>query len=454
MDETTLLTTLRKMNSWWDSGSVPKELDKDYKRLKFSGILELLDLERMILVIGARRVGKTVLIHQIISHLIRKVEAKNVLYVQLDHPNLKNLGIEELMDVYKKYLRPDGRLYIFLDEIQYVADWPLWLKSFYERKGDVKFVLSGSAASSLKKGSESLLGRITEVELYPFSFYEFANFRGTPPDSLGKLRGAGFMNAPKIDMNRYLKLKGLFEPLFNEYIVKGGFPETFGVGNTDLSQKLLRDDVINKAVYRDIVKVYDIKEPEVLESLFTYICFNSSRILNKDETSGELGVTRVSLSNYLSYLKSAFLAYDARNYAGSIKKSIRTMRRFYACDSGLINSITMSGDELFTDENKLGMLIETLVFNHCLIYVRENNGAAFYWRDKQKNEVDVVLKLKNRIIPIEVKYRSRIRKRDIKGLLRFMKKFGVGEGMVLTKDLLKKEENITYMPAWLFLLLI
>jgi hypothetical protein len=447
MDETKVLETLRRMNRWWAGGKVPQELSKEFRRKEFDKAVELLGLQRMLVIIGARRVGKTVLMHQLVERLLESKDKGNIMYAQLDHPNLRNIELEELVNIFRKHLRPKGEMFIFLDEIQYIDNWSFWVKSFYDRKEPIKFVLSGSAASTLKKDSESLLGRSAEIELHPFPFDEFARYRGFECSLKG-----GIENLPEIELKEYLDCKEWAEPLFIEYVRRGGFPETFEIGNIDVSEELLREDITNKAIYRDIVSVYGIKNPEMLEGVFTYLCFNSSRILNKDSASGDINLDKVTLSNYLSYLNAAFLVYEAKNYSGSMKTILGSMSRFYVCDPGLINSITSYGDTLFIDQDKIGMLVETIVFNRCFVHARQRGAKAFYWRDKQKHEVDVVVKLGKEIIPIEVKYRSKIGKKDVKGLEKFMERFKVKKGIVVTKDLFRKEGNILYIPAWLFLL--
>ncbi|ODS42440.1 MAG: hypothetical protein MSIBF_03725 [Candidatus Altiarchaeales archaeon IMC4] len=169
-----------------------------------------------------------------------------------------------------------------------------------------------------------------------------------------------------------------------------------------------------------------------------------------------MGISKVSLSNYLSYLRSAFLVYEAKTYSPNIKKSLRSQSKFYVCDTGLIGSITAFSENVFTDNRKLGELVETLIFNHCFAAAKEKSMRVFYWRDKQKNEVDVIIETGNRITPVEVKYGSSITKKDISGLLKFMDKFKIKKGIVVTTDLFKREEmdgkEILFTPAWLFIM--
>jgi len=97
-------------------------------------------------------------------------------------------------------------------------------------------------------------------------------------------------------------------------------------------------------------------------------------------------------------------------------------------------------------------MVENLVFSHVLsLKKRDLFPKIFYWMDKARNEVDIVFTLNGKIIPIEVKYTNDIIKKDLKGLIKFCETFKT-QGIVITKDLLKKDENIIYIPAWLFLL--
>lgn len=449
MDETIILATLKKMNAWWDTGKLPPELKKEYRRDKFSDVLEYLGLERAVFILGARRTGKTTLMYQLIEYVLEKNKQENIIYVQLDHPNLKGVSLDEIFGIYRRYMKPKDKIYAFLDEIQYLKDSSLWIKAFYDRGENIKFIVSGSAASSIKKDSESLLGRSVTIELYPFSFREFIGFSGEG-------RKVNRVNINELNLNDFLKIKNETELKFNEYLLRGGFPETFGIKNLSMIQKLLREDILDKAIYKDITTAYDIKQPDVLEAVFTYLAHNSSKILNKDSLLKEIGISKASLSNYLSYLKSAFLVYEAKTYSPNIKKSLRSQSKFYVCDIGLIGSITAFSENIFTDSRKLGELVETIVFNHCFAAAKEKSGQVFYWRDKQKNEVDVIIETENSITPVEVKYRSNISKKDISGLLKFMDIFKIKKGVVVTMDLFKREEmdgkKILFMPAWLFIM--
>ncbi|MFQ6055820.1 MAG: DUF4143 domain-containing protein, partial [Methanosarcinales archaeon] len=134
-----------------------------------------------------------------------------------------------------------------------------------------------------------------------------------------------------------------------------------------------------------------------------------------------------------------------KKYAKSIEKIIKSNEKVYVLDSAIINSLL---NKTRVDENFAGHLVESVVAEHLIMY------ECYYWRNYY--EVDFIVKIKNRLVPIEVKYRSKINKKDLKGLVRFMEIFNVNKGFIITKDFFKKEEidgkTILFIPAWLFLL--
>jgi len=129
--------------------------------------------------------------------------------------------------------------------------------------------------------------------------------------------------------------------------------------------------------------------------------------------------------------------------------STRKEKKLFFIDCGLRNSLLLKE----INELEKTKIVENLVFSHVLsLKKKELFPKIFYWQDKAKNEVDIVFTSNHRTIPIEVKYTNDIEKNDLKGLVKFCEIFKT-QGIVVTKDLLKKEDNITYIPVWLFLLM-
>ncbi|MBW6470471.1 MAG: AAA family ATPase, partial [Methanosarcinaceae archaeon] len=152
-----LIKAFLRQNVWWGTNKVPDELKQKFVRPKVAEIQGYLEIDRILLLLGARRVGKTTMVHQIIDNLIKEdIEPGNILYIRMDDPFVNKFPLTEIIETYRQYKVPEGTVYLFLDEIQHADEWDLWLKTIYDQKENIKIIASGSAAVQLKKQSESL----------------------------------------------------------------------------------------------------------------------------------------------------------------------------------------------------------------------------------------------------------------------------------------------------------
>ena len=469
-------------NPWWIDHRVPDSLKLTYRRPVLKKLLEYFKLDRAILIKGPRRTGKTTLLYQIIDELItkREITAQNIIYLSCDDPELKlltnpssdsRINLSNILDVYEQLrektiieLKPNEKIYLFLDEIHFWEGWQFEIKKYFDKKYPLKFILSGSSASLIKRGSESLMGRTIEELILPFGFYEFLscqlkdkrlnkiilnlqkNF--TPSNLLKGVTGLFSDSISPID--QLIPYQSKIKILFAEYLNRGGFPHLLEVENPILWQRLLREDVIEKVIYRDLVDLYEIKKPQVLEKFFLYLAGHSSDIMNVTNIANSLCLSREYTLKYLNYLIESFLVFGIKKYSPSVEKQIRSNQKVHLIDSGLI---TVFGGG--NNENRVeGQKVESLV-GRCFL-----KDKVFYWREKE--EVDFVLDINaggiKSLLPIEVKYRNTILPRDLKGIIKFMTKYGVREGIVVSKDLLEKMEQngkiLWLIPAWLLLLMI
>lgn len=224
--------------------------------------------------------------------------------------------------------------------------------------------------------------------------------------------------------------------MFKEFILTQGFPELVSIGEKDIIKKYIRESIVEKVVYRDIPRLFKVKDISVIESLLNIFMEEPGQIIEVAELAKELKISRQTLSNYLSYLEDSFLIRKLYNFSRSRRKVERKLKKYYPT--------TVSVDLLFKEDDfSRSKVFEWLIVNQL--------KAEFFWRDPYKNEVDVVIADKIPI-PVEIKYG----KIDVKGLLAFMKKFGVSEGRVISFDEEKKQEAegkiIVITPAYKFLI--
>ena len=434
-------------NPWWSTKEVPQELLPDYERPVLADILSYLDLNRVVVLKGPRRTGKTTLLYQIAADLLKKgVNPENILFLSLD--TIAELEpLDDVVNAYqqlaRKVLHPATRTYFLLDEVQFLKDWPLLIKKYFDRKLGITFVVSGSAASLIRKGSESLAGRTVEETILPFTFFEYLSYHERDSRLQGliaEMRNTWSFHAlpGKDDLVPY---GTTIHIRFDDYLAQGGFPHLLQTKEKTMRQRLLREDVIEKAIYRDLVELYQIKKPAALEKLFLYLCEHSSELLNISNIAASLGLSREYTERYLDYLEAAFLIFRYGKYAKSVEEQVRSMEKCYVTDPGLLQ-LAFRPDA--------GKAVESMAARHLMA------RKAFYWRD-ERHEVDLVLDEKEGVMPIEVKYQGNIGISDTKGLVKFLNTFKEKSGIMVTKDLLEEKYiqgmTIRHIPAWLFLLM-
>jgi len=472
-------------NPWWIDNKISTSLKLTYQKPVLKKLLDYFKLDRIILIKGPRRTGKTTLLYQIIDKLItkKKIPAKNILYLSCDDPEFKyltdststlnsNINLTDILNIYEqlrgktiKELKTNEKIYIFLDEVHFWEGWQFEIKKYFDKKYPVKFIVSGSSASLIKKGSESLMGRTIEELILPFSFCEFLSYRlkNKMLDNIIRNLQKNFRlsRSPQetenlfsesisiIPIDRLIPYQNKIKILFEKYLDRGGFPHLLEIENPILWQRFLREDVIEKVIYRDMVDLYQIKKPQVLERLFLYLSDHSSDIVNVTNIANSLCLSREYTLKYLNYLIESFLIFRVKKYSPSVEKQLRSNRKVHLIDSGLITVFGEGNEEKRIESQKVESLI-----GRC--FLQKN---IYYWREKE--EVDLVLDLKKGqsklLLPIEVKYRNHILLRDLKGIIKFMDKYGIKKGIVVSKDLLEKREQnnkiLWIIPAWLFLLI-
>lgn len=438
-------------NLWWKTKSVSESKLGRLKRTEFGNLLEELGDNKVTCLLGPRRTGKTTMMYDLIDHLLSNgVSEKNIFFISFDNAKVRlemqhdfdstirdfsNTIVKEPID------RLSGKVYIFLDEIHKLDDWGNMLKYWQDLGLKIKFIVSGSSSLRILKGSgESLLGRINFHLILPLNFSEFT----------GREVSADFRDyddVKKVHDSLILDKQELLITL-DEYIIKGGYPEVFYIRDVERAYEVLKQ-YKTLTISRDILDLKDIKEPRILSDLTDLLSDVMSRRMNYSTFAQVLGVKVDTVKNYISYLEECFLVYTAYFYSKKQVTSTRKEKKLFFMDCGLRNSLLMKE----IDELEKTKIVENLVFLHIFsLKKRELFPKVFYWLDRSRNEVDMVVTLKNEVVPIEVKYSNEIGKRDLKGLVRFCEEFDT-KGIVVTKDILKDDGNIMFIPAWLFLLI-
>jgi len=455
-----LLNVLHAQNEWWMTDKVPSVLLKKIKRKEFDRAYKLIKDERILGIIGPRRTGKTTIIYQIIDTLIKNIDPKRVLFFCADDPALLPYKDELLENILKTYYedvliepRRGEKVYVFIDEIHFMDGWELWLKRYFDLGYNIKFIISSSSAVHLsKKSRESLVGRIFEILLLPLSIGDYAALSGKKEmsDSFIDLDLENIPIKPSIKLLRYEEEAKI---LLNNYLLRGGFPEVIYNEDILLWQEKLISDVVKKVLYRDITQLYNVRIPSKLEELFVNIAANTSGTFSYSSLSRNLGISIEAVINYISYLEASYLIGELKLFSKNARKSMRANRKYFTMDCGLRNAVIRTTS--LTGEN-VGHLVESVIQKHTCVYARARGMTLSYYREKR--EIDMVLHLRDMIIPIEVKYQTSISRSDYKNLISFMEQYKLDMGILITRDLLDMYEangkHVQLIPTWLFLMMV
>lgn len=443
---------IEKIDEWWFTNSVREARLYPLKREQFTVLKDELKYPRINIIVGPRRVGKSILIKQAIEYLIQNGEnPRNILYYSMDDPTLSvysdNL-LKDIVDYFLENIALEGRKYIFLDEIHLFKGWHKWIKAFYDRRKDIKFVLTGSSGIHLQKEANLFLrGRILQIEMFPLTFFEFVRFSGIKMDKIE------YQDLLKLDEFEVRKIQHNLRGVFSEYLTVGGFPEWFEIKNQKDAKlrwfAMLIENIPKRAIYEDIATLFEIRNTKILEQIFAFIVAHQSKLLSYETINEVVKLDRSTLINYIEFLKSSYLIFEVTKFAG-IKEQIKAKKKFLVIDQGLRNAILKDYE---VKEINLGFILENVVGINLFLFSRKEDKKISYW--KVNDEVDFIISNRD-VIPVEVKYRNLIKDSDKNSIKNFLKKFKSEKAFLITKNLYghqKTNDGVLYfIPADVFLL--
>ncbi len=464
---------IQDANPWWATGRVPPERTARFRRHAFGRIHRaLLDVDRGrgLVVLGPRRVGKTVLLHQLVEKLLADGLSPDVIcLLSLDDVALRGAELGELLSLVedRKPLSPGHVRYLLLDEIQHSPQWSGWLKRLTDRRDPYRFLATGSAAHALRHGgTDAGLGRWRELTLFPWSFREHVDLvgtqswwfewfdryfaledRGSPDLDQGAIRITAELGPiPKDELPR------LDEALL-DYLVRGGFPEVATAADPNEARRRLRQDILDRALGRDVTDVAGV-DARTLEKIFLRICQDPGGLWNESKVSSELGVARSTVNRYLEILEASFLVFRVPNMASIV----RGQSKVYLVAPSMRQALLGLDKEAIRRPGEWGPLAENAALA-CLWGAWPEAFQKGFWR-RDKDECDAVVTQHPQAIYLEVKRSGQRAAGGIHKAAASLK--ARGSGYILTQQTPPQTEyypdspwmtQITTMPAalWLFL---
>lgn len=383
-----------------------------------------LNNEEIIIISGVRRCGKSVLLQQIRDRLPQKDY-----FFNFDDDRLSNFTVENFQQLYEVFIELYGEQnYFYFDEIQNITGWEHFAKRLYN-SGKKVFITGSNARMLSKELGTYLTGCYIAIELYPFSFSEFLDFR-EQQHLLGDISGT--------------IARGEIQSAFNDYLKQGGFP-IYLRSEDGIVLKTLYDNILYKDV---MVRNQIVNEREVKELVY-YTVSNIGKPLTYTSLAKVIGVKNpTTVKNYLEYIENTYLLFSLSKLDYSVKAQLRNPKKVYAIDNALVSRLGFhfSGEE--------GRLLENMVY----IELRRRGGEIFY-HNSGSAECDFVVRDGFRVVQaIQACYllgSSDTREREIRGIQDAMDTYQLLEGTIITntheEELKYGDKMIHILPAWKWL---
>lgn len=398
------------------------------KRIDVSAKAEYLSTGLIKLITGPRRAGKSVLSLQLLKD-------ENFAYLNFDDDLLlkhfdENAVIQALNEVYPGYR------YLFLDEIQNLPDWELWVNKLYRRGANL--IVTGSNAKLLSREmATSLTGRYVQIEVFPFSFAEVLRFNKIP------FPGQLTLTPQK---------KGIILSHLNTYLLNGGFPEI--VLNPSIVKNYL-STLFDSVLLKDIMRRFKIRQSQQLYDLSNYLLANYTNPYSYNQLKTDLNFNSVpTVQKFVGYLSEPYLFLNLTRYSAKVKTQLKSPKKSYIIDTGFIKARS------FELSPNLGRLLENVVFTELLRRHYKPGLDLFYYRTRNDREIDFVCRKGHSVVQlIQVCYDTstpKTLKREIASLLEASSELDCKNLLLITWD---KEEviennkiNIQLIPAykWLY----
>ncbi|MBI3713228.1 MAG: ATP-binding protein [Burkholderiales bacterium] len=385
-----IIARLKFDNPWWDSPFNGKIAFEETPRRKYFDSFHkaIVDksIRRAIVLMGPRRVGKTVMVYHSIRTLIDSdVDNKNILYISLETPIYTGLSLEKILNYFQELFshHRDSKLYIFFDEVQYLRNWEVHLKSLVDSFPEYKFTATGSAAAALRlKSNESGAGRFSDFVLPPLTFAEYLAFIKREEeliessDSNNTDSGSIAYSSKNIDeLNRE----------FINYLNFGGYPEAvFSETIRSNPGQYIKSDIIDKVLLRDLPSLYGISDIQELNRLFTTLAYNTGNEVSLEGLSKSSGVAKNTIKRYLEYLEAAFLIRRVERIDQNAKRFKRAI-----CFKVYLTNPSMRAalfGQVTAESPAMGSLTETAIYSQW----QHSKTIDLFYSRWSSGEIDIV----------------------------------------------------------------
>lgn len=424
---------LLQQNPHWDGVLY----EPGIRRSSFATLLEFMSTRMIVALMGVRRAGKSTCLKQLINHLITQenVDPRSILFLNVEHPYFVQyahdiVNLEKIFDDYIRMCAPKGKIYCFLDEVQFFQKWEVFVKAHFE-SNQIKFVITGSNSALLVSELMTLLsGRALSLDIYPLSFEEIVQFH-------------------KIDCTDRIKVtkaRHELQKLYQEYLQYGGFPEIISLKNRNLSYNLL-NAYAKSILYQDVAPRLEVKHSVALEKLFVYLISHVGKPFSYHKLASLFSLSDKHIKEFIKGFSDAYLLFELDIFAYSLQKQIRNPKKIYSIDVGQVQAASFA-----FSENR-GRILENAIF----LELKRRGCELYYYKTKTGLEIDFLAKHEGQYALIQVAWSltdHETKEREVKALFMAMDEMQINKALIVTIEeeevITQNDKEVTVVPAYAF----
>jgi predicted AAA+ superfamily ATPase len=411
-----------------------------------SEIINCLDSGKVLILKGARQVGKTTLMMDIKNRLSGM--GKKTFYISADEDFDHSIFQTPQHFIARLESETDlsaGLVYVFIDEFQYIKNAGKFIKVLYDKyRYNMQLIVSGSSSLEITKNSEFLTGRKIEFPIHRIAFTEFLGFK--EPGIADMFRKTPY------NFNKWKLLYEVhatrIEILFAQFAQFGGYPEILTTENYSLKKTLIRE-LISTYIQKDIIAFLKVENVSAFNNLLKVLCSETSNLLNKHSLANTLGISINTLNKYLDILQGTYVCRFLAPFHTNTRKEVSKMKKIFINDNGLRNFILNRFPPSYDDIN--GQEAENLAFLALKHHTEEER--FFYFRTISKSEIDFIVDSGEKKAVVEVKFQNKVSSVPL-AMRNFAKRYNTKKFVVVTKRSFKETEDAFFIPLYLFELFI
>lgn len=361
-----------------------------FKRKATDEIVRFLYTDDIIVIHGARQVGKTSILMYLQGHL--ETAGEQTHYIDLEDSRyvaMLNKGVEEFLTHLNEqgfdastFKKENKKLFVMIDEIQYLENPSSFLKLLADHHRYLKIIVSGSSSFEMKsKFKDSLVGRTVNFEIYPLSFREFLLFKGVP-----------FAPAERFTEKKTTELRSSY----TEFALYGGYPKIVLTSEVDKKERYLQQ-IVDTYTRKDIRDLAEIKDVTKFNHLLEILASQSGNLLNMTELANTCALSRETVERYLFLLEQTYILRLVRPFSRNLRSELTKTPKIFFHDTGLMQMLWLKR----LQREVLGPVFETSLFGELVKKYGVEN--IHYWRTQDRKEIDFILKTPDGLLPIEVK---------------------------------------------------